>query len=523
MQSIVARGSRGLASTGARGQEQVWQKSSAGLMLRQYSSYGLGDRKHHGYKDAQDEGEMRTESDSMGKIQVPANKLWGAQTQRSRMNFPIDPQYSRMPAEIVHALALVKLSCARYNVAEGKIDEKLGSAIMEAAKEVIDGKLDDHFPLVIYQTGSGTQTNMNVNEVISNRAIQLLGGEVGSKKPVHPNDHVNMGQSSNDSFPTAMHIACVKVMDSSTLPGLATLRDALEVKSNDFMDIIKTGRTHTQDATPLSLGQELSGYLTQVEYGMARVEHSMESLYKLALGGTAVGTGLNTTVGYDKRIAEIIAKESGFPFITAPNKFEALAAHDALVEASGALNTVAASLFKIANDVRLLASGPRCGIGELNLPANEPGSSIMPGKVNPTQCEALTMACVRVMGNHSTITIAGSQGQFELNVFKPIMAATLIESARILGDAAASFAERCIEGLEPNLPKIEEHLQNSLMLVTALSPVIGYDNSSKIAKDAYKNGTTLREEALKGGYLSAEEFDEHVDPSKMIAPSPAEN
>ncbi|GBG33476.1 Fumarate hydratase, mitochondrial [Hondaea fermentalgiana] len=489
-------------------------------MLRHLSSsHRRGDRKHHGYKHKAKHGETRTESDAMGEIEVPADKLWGAQTQRSHDNFPIDLDNSRMPIEIVHAMALVKRSCARYNIAESLIDERVGSAIMAAAKEVMEGKLDDHFPLVIYQTGSGTQTNMNVNEVVANRAIQLLGGEVGTKVPVHPNDHVNMGQSSNDSFPTAMHIACVQVIDASTLTGLAMLRDALEEKAIKYADVIKTGRTHTQDATPLSLGQELSGYMTQVEYGISRVQKSLDSLYNLALGGTAVGTGLNTTMGYDVRIAEIIAEDSGFPFQTAPNKFEALAAHDAIVEASGALNTVAASLYKIANDIRLLASGPRCGIGELNLPANEPGSSIMPGKVNPTQCEALTMACVRVMGNNTTISMAGSQGQFELNTFKPVMAATLIESARLLGDAAASFSERCIEGLEPNFDRIDEHLRNSLMLVTALNPHIGYDKASKIAKTAYKNGTTLREEAINLDFLSGEEFDSIVDPSKMTSPT----
>ena len=392
---------------------------------------------------------------------------------------------------------------------------------MNAADDITSGKLDSHFPLVIFQTGSGTQTNMNVNEVLSNRAIQLLGGEVGSKVPVHPNDHVNMGQSSNDSFPTAMHIACAKSIHDVTLPGLKILLSALEEKQSEFRDIIKIGRTHCQDATPLTLGQEFSGYAHQVSNSIRRIENAMPSLYQLALGGTAVGTGLNTTFGYDTTIAQIIAEETGLPFITAPNKFEALAAHDALVEMSGALNTTACSLNKIANDIRLLGSGPRCGLGELSLPENEPGSSIMPGKVNPTQCEAITMVCAQVLGNHSVISFAGAQGHFELNVFKPVMCSNLLHSARLIGDASKCFADKCVVGIEANEDRIDELLHGSLMLVTALNPHVGYDNASKIAKMAHKEGLTLKEAAIKSGFLTGEEFDLWIKPEEMTGPKHA--
>jgi fumarate hydratase class II len=461
----------------------------------------------------------RNESDSMGELTIPPGKLYGCQTQRSIMNFPIGSHESRMPLPIVYAMAVIKKSCAIYNASIGKMDTNVANAIVKAADEVIAGDLDEHFPLVIYQTGSGTQTNMNVNEVLSNRAIMHLGGEVGSKKPVHPNDHCNMGQSSNDSFPTAMHIAGAKMIVEVTLPGLQQLHSCLKEKSELFKDIIKIGRTHCQDATPLTLGQEFSGYAQQVEYGIQRIKASLPALYRLALGGTAVGTGLNTTKGYDVAIAKQIAKETNIPFVTAPNKFESLAAHDSIIEMSGALNVVACSLNKIANDIRLLGSGPRCGLGEISLPENEPGSSIMPGKVNPTQCEALTMVCAQVMGNNVAITVGGTQGHFELNVFKPVMIANLLNSARLIGDASKCFTENCVVGIQPNVERIGELLHGSLMLVTALNPHIGYDKASTIAKTAHKKGLTLKQAAIDSGYLTAEEFDAWIKPEEMIGPA----
>eukprot|EP00980_Cylindrotheca_fusiformis_P007214 scaffold1525_cov142-Cylindrotheca_fusiformis.AAC.14 len=461
----------------------------------------------------------RVESDSMGSLDIPADCLWGCQTQRSLMNFPIGGTESKMPLEVVYGMALVKKCCAEYHAEIGKMDEKVAGAIAQAADEVIAGHHDRHFPLVTFQTGSGTQTNMNVNEVLSNRAIQILGGVVGSKTPVHPNDHVNKGQSSNDSFPTAMHLSLTKMVAETTIPGMETLLAALKEKSEAFADIVKIGRTHCQDATPLTLGQEFSGYATQVEYGIQRLKTSLPSICRLALGGTAVGTGLNTTKGYDAAIAERLAKATNLPFVTAPNKFEALAGHDSLVEVSGALNTIACSLNKIANDFRFLASGPRCGLGELSLPANEPGSSIMPGKVNPTQCEAMTMVCAQVMGNHVAITVGGAQGQFELNVFKPLMIANLLQSARLVGDASESFSSRCVQGLTVNKSRVEELMNASLMLVTALNNHIGYDKASEIAKKAHKEGSTLKEAAVASGYLTAEQFEEWIIPSQMIGPS----
>jgi fumarate hydratase class II len=458
----------------------------------------------------------RTETDTFGPIQVPADRYWGAQTQRSIENFRISGE--RMPIALVHAFGIVKKAAALTNMGLKDLDPKIGDAICKAADEVIDGKLDDHFPLVVWQTGSGTQTNMNANEVISNRAIEMLGGEMGSKKPVHPNDHVNRGQSSNDSFPTAMHIAAVLEIHRRLMPGLRRLHGALASKAHDFASIIKIGRTHLQDATPITLGQEFSGYARQLELGIERVVTALPRLYPLAQGGTAVGTGLNAPVGFAERFAEETSRITGYPFITAPNKFEALAAHDALVEFSGVLNTLAASLFKIANDIRLLGSGPRSGLGELLLPENEPGSSIMPGKVNPTQAEALTMACAQVMGNHVAITVAGSQGHMELNVFKPVMIFNLLQSIRLIGDASVSFTDNCVNGIEPNTRHIDELMRRSLMLVTALAPKVGYDTAAKIAKTAHKNGTTLREEALKMGVITGEEFDRIVRPEDMIGP-----
>ncbi len=458
----------------------------------------------------------RTETDTFGPIQVPADRYWGAQTQRSIENFRISGE--RMPIALVHAFGIVKKAAALTNMGLKDLDPKIGDAICKAADEVIDGKLDDHFPLVVWQTGSGTQTNMNANEVISNRAIEMLGGEMGSKKPVHPNDHVNRGQSSNDSFPTAMHIAAVLEIHRRLMPGLRRLHGALASKAHDFASIIKIGRTHLQDATPITLGQEFSGYARQVELGIERVVTALPRLYPLAQGGTAVGTGLNAPVGFAERFAEETSRITGYPFITAPNKFEALAAHDALVEFSGVLNTLAASLFKIANDIRLLGSGPRSGLGELLLPENEPGSSIMPGKVNPTQAEALTMACAQVMGNHVAITVAGSQGHMELNVFKPVMIFNLLQSIRLVGDASVSFTDNCVTGIEPNTRHIDELMRRSLMLVTALAPKVGYDTAAKIAKTAHKNGTTLREEALKMGVITGDEFDQIVRPEDMIGP-----
>ena len=463
----------------------------------------------------------RVESDSMGELQIGPGCLWGCQTQRSLMNFPIGGTESKMPIEIIHAMALIKKSCALYSKEIGTMEGAVADAIAQAADEVMAGYHDRHFPLVTFQTGSGTQTNMNVNEVLSNRAIQILNGVVGSKTPVHPNDHVNIGQSSNDSFPTAMHIALVKRIVETTVPGLETLLQALKGKAEEYKDIVKIGRTHCQDATPLTFGQEFTGYAQQVEYGIARLKASLECVYRLALGGTAVGTGLNTVEGYDVAIAQRIAQATSLPFCTAASKFEALAAHDSIVEVSGVLNTIACSLNKIANDLRLLASGPRSGLGELTLPDNEPGSSIMPGKVNPTQCEALTMVCAQVMGNHVAVTVGGAQGHFELNVFKPLMIANVLQSARLIGDACDSFSKRCVAGLTVNIDRVKELMNSSLMLVTALNPHIGYDKASEIAKKAHKEGSTLKEAAVATGYLTAEQFDAWIVPSEMIGPKPA--
>jgi fumarate hydratase class II len=458
----------------------------------------------------------RTETDTFGPIEVAADRYWGAQAQRSLGNFKIG--WEKQPLPVVRALGIVKRAAAETNHKLGKLDAGLKDAIVQAANEVIDGKLNDHFPLVVWQTGSGTQSNMNANEVISNRAIEILGGEMGTKKPVHPNDHVNMSQSSNDTYPTAMHVACAEQIVSDLLPALKHLHAALKAKSEAWAEIIKIGRTHTQDATPLTLGQEFGGYTQQVENGIERIEQTLPKLMQLAQGGTAVGTGLNAPIGFAEGVAEAIAAITGLPFTTAPNKFEALAAHDAMVFSHGAINTVAASLFKIANDIRFLGSGPRAGLGELALPENEPGSSIMPGKVNPTQCEALTQVCVQVFGNHAALTFAGSQGHFELNVFNPVMAYNFLQSVRLLADAAISFTDNCVVGIEPRIDNIQKGVENSLMLVTALNGRLGYDICAKIAKTAHKNGTTLREEAVGGGYLTNEEFDQYVRPEKMVSP-----
>jgi fumarate hydratase, class II len=458
----------------------------------------------------------RTETDTFGPIEVPVDRYWGAQAQRSLGNFKIG--WEKQPASIVRALGVVKRAAAEVNMDLGRLDPKLGETIVKAAQEVIEGKLDAHFPLVVWQTGSGTQSNMNANEVISNRAIEMLGGEMGSKKPVHPNDHVNMSQSSNDTYPTAMHIACVEEIHHRLLPALQKLRNALNDKSQAWARIIKIGRTHTQDATPLTLGQEFSGYTQQVENGIARIEVTLPALMQLAQGGTAVGTGLNAPVGFAEKVAERIAAITHLPFTSAPNKFEALAAHDAMVFTHGAINTVAASLFKIANDIRLLGSGPRSGLGELALPENEPGSSIMPGKVNPTQCEALTQVCIQVFGNNSSISFAGSQGHFELNVYNPLMAYNFLQSVQLLADAAVSFTDNCVVGIEAREDNIKAALERSLMLVTALAPTIGYDNAAKIAKTAHKNGTTLREETLKTGLVTVEDYDRLVRPEDMTHP-----
>ncbi len=458
----------------------------------------------------------RSETDSFGPIDVPADRYWGAQTERSRQNFKIG--HDRMPIAIVHALGIVKLAAAETNRELGQLDARRAGAIIRAAKEVIEGKLDDNFPLVVWQTGSGTQSNMNVNEVIANRANQMLGGELGAKKPIHPNDHVNMSQSSNDSFPTAMHIAAASRIIADLIPALTELHRELRKKEKAFAKIVKIGRTHTQDATPLTLGQEFSGYAAQVESGIARLRVAVKDLFPLAQGGTAVGTGLNTRIGFAEKVAEKIAAITGLPFVTAPNKFEALAAHDAVVEMSGAVKTVAASLFKIANDIRFLGSGPRCGLGELILPENEPGSSIMPGKVNPTQCEAMTMVCCQVFGNQTAITVAGSQGHFELNVYKPVMAYCMINSIQLLSDVVRSFTEHCVVGIRADEKRINDLMQRSLMLVTALAPKIGYDNAAKVAKSAHARGTTLKEEALRLGLVSADEFDRLVQPDKMTHP-----
>ncbi len=459
---------------------------------------------------------VRIETDSFGELSVPADKYWGAQTQRSLKNFPIG--WEKQPIAIVRALGAIKQAAATVNMAQGKLNPELGEAIVEAASEVFEGKFDAHFPLVVWQTGSGTQSNMNANEVISNRAIEILGGTLGTKAPVHPNDHVNMSQSSNDTFPTAMHVAIGTTARDVLLPGLKKLHGELFSKANAFESIIKIGRTHTQDATPMTLGQEFGGYAYQVAQGIKRVESALPNIYALAQGGTAVGTGLNTKVGFAESIASEIAQITKLPFVTAPNKFEALAAHDALVEMSGALKTVAASLFKIANDIRLLGSGPRCGLGELILPANEPGSSIMPGKVNPTQAEALTMVCAHVMGNDAAVGFAGSQGHFELNVYKPMMSYNVLQSMQLLGDSAGAFTDNCIAGIEADEKRISKLMWDSLMLVTALAPEIGYDNATTVAKTAHKNGTPLKEEAIRLGFVDAETFDRVVQPDQMIGP-----
>ncbi len=458
--------------------------------------------------------EMRIETDTMGEVQVPVDRLWGAQTQRSLQNFRIGTDL--MPGPLVRALGIVKKAAALTNVGLGALDETLGQAIADAAEDVIGLALLDHFPLVVWQTGSGTQTNMNANEVIANRASEALGGVRGSKKPVHPNDHVNCGQSSNDTFPTAMHIAAVEQIHHALLPALEQLQAALAAKAEGFADIVKIGRTHLQDATPLTLGQEFSGYATQIKYGIARVKATLPRLYPLAQGGTAVGTGLNAHPDFAEAFADKVASITGLPFVTAENKFEALAAHDALVELSGALNTLAVSLMKIANDIRLLGSGPRCGIGELQLPENEPGSSIMPGKVNPTQSEAMTMVCAQVMGNHVAVTVAGSNGHLELNVFKPVIIFNVLHSLRLLADACNSFTQNCVVGITANHRRIADLLGESLMLVTALNPHIGYDAAARIAKTAHARGTTLKQAGIDLGLLTAEQFDQWVRPEDMV-------
>ncbi len=462
---------------------------------------------------------IRTESDSFGNIDVPADKYWGAQTQRSLQNFKIGGE--TMPKPLITAFGVLKLAAAKVNMQLGVLDKKIGDAVVKAASEVIDGKLDGNFPLVVWQTGSGTQTNMNVNEVISNRAIEMLGGTMGSKKPVHPNDHVNMGQSSNDSFPTAMHIATLMELKHTLLPALKHLRDALAKKQNEFKDIIKIGRTHLQDATPLTLGQEFSGYVGQLDYllKMLDIDAIAFPIRYLAQGGTAVGTGLNAKKGFAEAFAKEVASITKLPFETAPNKFTYLATHDQLVSFSGGLNTAAVALMKIANDIRLLASGPRSGLGELSLPENEPGSSIMPGKVNPTQCEAMTMVCAQVMGNHTTVSIAGSNGHFELNVFKPVIIYNVLQSIRLIADSAVSFTDNCVVGIEANKERINQLMNDSLMLVTSLNPHIGYDNAAKIAKKAHKEGTSLKAAGIALGLLTEKQFDEWVKPETMLGPS----
>jgi fumarate hydratase class II len=461
---------------------------------------------------------VRIETDSFGPIEVASDRYWGAQTERSRSNFRIGEE--RMPRPLIRALAIVKLAAAQANLELGSLDARRAKAIMQAAQEIVDGKLDDHFPLSVWQTGSGTQTNMNVNEVIANRANEMLGGKRGAKAPIHPNDHVNMSQSSNDCFPTAMHIAAAQEISQRLLPALGHLQAALKAKTKAFRSIVKIGRTHTQDATPLTLGQEFSGYAAQVTSGIARVKTGLKEFYPLAQGGTAVGTGLNAKRAFAKLFANKVSAITGLSFVSAPNKFEALASHGALVFAHGALNALAADLFKIANDIRFLGSGPRSGFGELLLPENEPGSSIMPGKVNPTQCEALTMVCCRVFGNDTTIIVAASQGHFELNVFKPVIIDAALQSIRLLADAATSFTDHCVVGIAANEPRIHELMEKSLMLVTALAPRIGYDKAAQIAKAALKNGTTLREEAIRLGFVSGRDFDRLVQPARMTHPDP---
>ncbi len=460
--------------------------------------------------------QTRTETDSFGPLEVPSEKYWGAQTQRSIINFPIG--WEKQPVAVIRALGVIKQACAEANKSAGNLDEKIADAIIKAAAEVVDGQFDDNFPLVVWQTGSGTQSNMNANEVIANRAIEILGGTIGSKEPVHPNDHCNMAQSSNDTFPTAMHIATAMASRDVLIPGLEKLEESLRNKIEEFDGIIKIGRTHTQDATPIRLSQEFSGYAHQVHMGIRRISKSLEDIYELAQGGTAVGTGLNTFQGWDTTVAENISKITGLPFVTAPNKFEALAAHDAMVEISGSLKTVAASLFKIANDIRLLGSGPRCGLGELILPENEPGSSIMPGKVNPTQCESMTQVCAHVIGNDTAVGFAGSQGHFELNVYKPMIAYNVLQSIQLLGDACSAFTDNLVNGLKADDTRIDKLMRESLMLVTALAPKIGYDNATKVAKTAHKNGTTLKEEAISLGFVDEKTFDEVVRPENMVGP-----
>ena len=462
-------------------------------------------------------GEVRIEADTMGELEVPADRYYGCQTARSLINFDIGDD--KMPRGVIRAFGILKQAAAKVNSDLGQLDSDVAKLIISAAEEVINGELDDHFPLRVWQTGSGTQSNMNTNEVIANRAIEMAGGVLGSKSPVHPNDHVNRAQSSNDTFPTAMHIASAEAITSELIPSLVLLRDALAKKSDEWSDIVKIGRTHLMDAVPLTLGQEASGWVAQLDADIRRVEFALEDLHELALGGTAVGTGLNTHPEFANRVASAIALKTNLPFVSAPNKFSQLAAHDAIVAASGALNTLAVSLMKIANDIRWLGSGPRCGLQELSLPANEPGSSIMPGKVNPTQSEAMTMVCCQVMGNHTAITVGGSQGNFELNVFKPMMIHNLLHSVRILSDSMRAFRTKCVEGIKPNEGMIKNHLENSLMLVTALNNHIGYDKAAKIAKKAHEEGTTLREAALELGYLSNEEFDQWVRPEEMTGPN----
>ncbi len=460
--------------------------------------------------------QTRTETDSFGPLEVPSEKYWGAQTQRSIINFPIG--WEKQPVAIIRALGVIKQACAEANKSAGNLDEKIADAIIKAAAEVVEGQFDDNFPLVVWQTGSGTQSNMNANEVIANRAIEILGGTIGSKDPVHPNDHCNMAQSSNDTFPTAMHIATAMASSDVLIPGLEKLEKALRSKIEEFDGIIKIGRTHTQDATPIKLSQEFSGYAHQVHMGIRRINKSLEDIYELAQGGTAVGTGLNTFEGWDTTVAKNISRITGLPFVTAPNKFEALAAHDAMVEISGSLKTVAARLFKIANDIRLLGSGPRCGLGELILPENEPGSSIMPGKVNPTQCESMTQVCAHVIGNDTAVGFAGSQGHFELNVYKPMIAYNVLQSIQLLGDACSAFTDNLVDGLKADDTRIDKLMRESLMLVTALAPKIGYDNATKVAKTAHKNGTTLKEEAISLGFVDEKTFDEVVRPENMVGP-----